>query len=178
MEGSDRTLGRPGGLDREVRRPRLKPALPLTALLSVLTLVALGCSTKTAATNPTVLTTPSPAATTPTSPAAVATTPAPSASTAAAVDLSGTWSGTYSGAFSGTFSLTWTQSGSNLSGTIKLSAPPSTLGITGTVQGTAITFGAVGGVAYSGSVSGTNSMSGSYTVPGATAGGSWSATKS
>ena len=40
--------------------------------------------------------------------------------------LAGTWSGQYSGAYHGTFTLHWTQSGSNLNGTIKLSAPSGT----------------------------------------------------
>lgn len=47
--------------------------------------------------------------------------------------------------------------------------------ITGNVGGSAITFGAVGGVAYTGTVSG-NSMSGNYQVPGGPS-GTWSATK-
>ena len=42
---------------------------------------------------------------------------------AVAGSLSGTWSGQYGGSFQGTFSLNWQQSGSSLSGTIKLSAP-------------------------------------------------------
>jgi hypothetical protein len=91
--------------------------------------------------------------------------------------LSGRWSGHYNGAYDGTFVLIWTQSGSNLSGTIKLSTPNVTLGIDGTVSGETIRFGTVGSVAitYSGSVS-RNSMSGQYQTP--TGGGSWSATKS
>ena len=36
--------------------------------------------------------------------------------------LSGTWSGQYSGGYNGTFTLNWTQSGSKLTGTIKLSS--------------------------------------------------------
>jgi hypothetical protein len=88
--------------------------------------------------------------------------------------LSGTWSGRYSGAFQGTFILTWQQSGSNLSGTIKLSSPAESLRITGNVNGSSIRFGAVGAVTYSGSVSG-NTMSGTYRSR--IGGGSWSATK-
>jgi hypothetical protein len=133
-----------------------------------------GCSASSTTTTPT----PASANTVPTS------TPAPtSAPTAtptpvpAAVDLSGSWTGQYSGAFNGTFTLTWTQSGATLSGDITLSAPPNTVHVSGNVGGTAITFGAVGGVTYSGSVSG-NSMSGNYQVPGGGPGGTWSATKS
>ncbi len=88
--------------------------------------------------------------------------------------LSGTWSGKYGGAYHGTFILRWKQSGSSLSGTIKLSNPSSTLIVHGTLHGTAIRFGTVGGAAitYTGSVSG-KSMSGSYKTPGG--GGPWSA---
>ena len=90
--------------------------------------------------------------------------------------LSGTWSGKYGGAYHGTFTLHWTQSGSRLSGTIKLSNTSSRPSITGTVRGSTIRFGTVGSAAitYSGSVSG-KSMSGRYHTPGG--GGSWSAHK-
>lgn len=113
------------------------------------------------------------AATTATTSSQATTTTAASAS-----GLSGTWSGRYSGAYNGTFTLTWQQSGTSLSGSIKLSSPASTLGITGNVKGSLIRFGAVGGVTYSGTVSG-NSMSGRYRTPnqGSRGSGSWSATK-
>ncbi|MGA8218934.1 MAG: hypothetical protein WB771_10230, partial [Solirubrobacterales bacterium] len=70
----------------------------------------------------------------------------------------------------------WQQSGSTLSGTIKLSNSGGTEQINGTVNGSAIKFGTVGGpgITYSGSVSG-SSMSGSYQTPGG--GGPWSASK-
>ena len=74
--------------------------------------------------------------------------------------------------------LTWQQTGSTLSGTIKLSAPSVSLGINGTVQGGAINFGTVGGLAvtYTGSVTGNGTaMSGNYTT--ANGGGSWTASK-
>ena len=95
---------------------------------------------------------------------------------AASGPLSGTWSGKYSGAYHGTFTLNWTQSGSKLSGTIKLSTQRSKLSLNGTVRGSTIRFGTVGSAAitYSGSVSG-KSMSGSYRTPGG--GGPWSAHK-
>lgn len=89
--------------------------------------------------------------------------------------LAGTWSGHYSGAYSGTFKLHWTQSGSRLRGSIKLSSPRGTYGINGSVHGSAITFGAVGaGATYTGSVSG-KSMSGRYKTRNG--GGPWSARK-
>jgi hypothetical protein len=92
-----------------------------------------------------------------------------------AATLSGTWSGQYSGGYNGTFTLQWTQSGSKLTGTIKLSQPSGTFSINGNVHGGAISFGAVGaGATYTGSVSG-KSMSGSYDA--APQGGSWSAKK-
>jgi hypothetical protein len=90
--------------------------------------------------------------------------------------LSGAWSGKYSGAYHGTFTLHWTQSGSKLSGTIKLSTQRSKLSLKGSVRGSTIRFGTVGSAAitYSGSVSG-KSMSGRYQTPGG--GGPWSAHK-
>ena len=113
--------------------------------------------------------------------ATAASSPTASASAskvrAAGGPLSGTWSGKYSGAYHGTFTLQWKQSGSLLSGTIKLSTNPNSKpSIKGTVHGSTIRFGTVGSAAitYSGSVSG-KSMSGSYHTPGG--GGSWSAHK-
>jgi hypothetical protein len=89
--------------------------------------------------------------------------------------LAGTWSGHYSGAYSGTFTLHWTQSGSKLSGSITLSNPRGKYHISGSVHGSAITFGAVGaGATYTGSVSG-KSMSGRY--KSRKGGGPWSARK-
>src|SRR5579859_7324391 len=90
--------------------------------------------------------------------------------------LSGAWSGQYGGAYAGTFKLHWTQSGTNLGGTIHLSAPARALTVRGTLAGNTIRFGTVGSVAitYSGTVSG-SSMSGSYSTPNG--GGPWSANK-
>jgi len=89
--------------------------------------------------------------------------------------LSGTWSGHYSGGYNGTFTLRWTQRGSKLTGTIKLSQPSGTYDVSGSVHGSAISFGAVTvGATYTGSVSG-SSMSGKYNAT--PSGGSWSATK-
>jgi hypothetical protein len=106
--------------------------------------------------------------------------PASSAPAAAATTgLSGTWKGQYGGGYAGTFHLTWRQSGSRLTGTIRLSAPPTTLPINGHVQGGSISFGTLGSLAitYSGTVSG-SSMSGTYQVHvNGSTGGSWSAAK-
>lgn len=97
------------------------------------------------------------------------------ASAASSPSLAGTWTGKYGGAFSGTFRLHWTQSGSKLTGTITLSYPSGKYPITGSVHGSAITFGAVGaGATYTGSVSG-KSMSGHYRT--GRGGGTWSAHK-
>jgi hypothetical protein len=148
--------------------------LLLAALLTVLSVVAVGCGSGSTTTS---TATSTPAATTPA--AATPTTSAPATTTAAvASGLSGTWKGQYGGGYSGTFVLKWQQSESNLSGTIKLSAPASTLNIHGTLSGSSISFGTVGSLAitYSGTVSG-NSMSGNYQVAGSS-GGSWSASKS
>jgi len=64
-----------------------------------------------------------------------------------------------------------------VNGSIKLSSPADTLNITGTLTGNAISFGAVGVVAYTGTVNG-NSMSGSYVDRANGQTGTWSATKS
>jgi hypothetical protein len=149
------------------------PRTVLMALAGLTVMVVAGCGSSTDATSPTPSipqTSPPTAAPTPT-PTAIATpTPAP-----ATVDLSGTWTGQYSGPFNGTFTLKWTQSGSSLDGTIALSSPADNLHISGTVTGSAISFGAVGVVTYSGTVSG-SSMSGSYTDVANGQSGSWSAT--
>jgi hypothetical protein len=128
---------------------------------------------------------PSPSASSPASTVPAASTPivsAPASATAAATaaaatGLSGKWSGQYSGAYQGTFALRWRQSGSNVRGTIKISAPASSFAIRGTVVNGTIRFGTVGSMAitYSGTVSG-NSMSGSYQV-GGSPGGPWSASR-
>lgn len=106
-----------------------------------------------------------------------APTPTTSSSPSATGTLSGTWNGQYGGSYSGTFVLNWTQTGSALSGTIKLSNPASTFPIHGSLSGTSISFGTVGStnITYTGAVSGT-SMSGHYQVA-AGGGGSWSAAK-
>jgi hypothetical protein len=136
------------------RLPLLSLALPVSAAITI----CCGNSIATAASSPT------------------AGAPASNVR-AAGGPLSGTWSGRYSGAYHGTFTLRWTQSGSQLSGTIKLSTSPNAKpSIKGTVHGSTIRFGTVGSAAitYSGSVSG-KSMSGHYQTPGG--GGSWSAHK-
>jgi hypothetical protein len=89
--------------------------------------------------------------------------------------LAGTWSGRYSGAVAGTFTLRWTQSGSTLRGSIKLSNPPGRYPITGVVRSSKISFGAVGvGATYTGTISG-RSMSGRW--KSANRGGTWNARK-
>jgi hypothetical protein len=153
------------------RRPRrLVLGMTMSAALAVALAACSssgGPTTKVPATRP-VSTVP--AVTTPT-----ASTSAPS--TAPVSGLSGRWSGQYSGTFTGTFDLNWTQSGSKLNGTIKISTPPQTLSLNGALRGSTISFGTVGSeaITYSGTVSG-NSMSGTYRVNGS-AGGPWSASK-
>ena len=91
--------------------------------------------------------------------------------------LSGKWTGTYSGTYSGTFKLTWQQNDAKLSGTIDLSQG-GTSTVNGTVTGSSIKFGTVGGgaaITYTGTVAG-DSMSGSYSTPNG--GGTWSAHRS
>ena len=93
---------------------------------------------------------------------------------AAAPRIAGTWHGTYGGAYSGTFTIHWTATGSLLHGTIHLSSPSGTYGITGAITRTGkIHFGAVDvGAKYTGTAT-AKSMSGRYTSPGG--GGPWSA---
>jgi hypothetical protein len=148
----------------------IRITLGITALLGGALLA--GCSsstsdtpTPTAAASNISTTTPTVAAPAPTTAAAVA-----------AADVSGGWSGQYSGVYNGTFTLTWQQTGSAVNGQIVLSSPAHTFTITGNLSGNAITFGAVGAVTYTGTVSG-SSMSGTYQVPGG-GGGNWSASKS
>ena len=90
--------------------------------------------------------------------------------------IAGTWSGKYSGAYSGKFTLHWKLIRSQLRGTITLSKPQGSYGITGSVtRGGGINFGVVKvGATYTGHVFGTT-MSGSYRTPGG--GGTWSAHK-
>lgn len=136
------------------------------ALMGVAVVAACGSAGTSGTSTPTV-------ATAPRQTVAPVSTPTPAA---ASVDLSGTWSGQYSGPFNGTFRLNWTQTGSQLSGTIVLSSPSDTLDITGTVSGSSISFGAVGVVTYTGTVNG-SSMSGSYVDVANGQSGSWSANK-
>lgn len=159
---STRSSERLGDIDRSARRRRLSSGLRLIAALLVLSVIAVGCSSPKKTTG-TGVTTP--------------TTSAQAPTTAAVTGgLSGTWTGQYTGADQGTFTLTWQQSGLNLTGTIKLSAPSVTDDISGTVQGDTISFGTLGAEAttYSGSVSG-NTMSGTYKAPNGS--GTWNATK-
>lgn len=145
----------------------------LVALAGLTVVLLAACSASTSTDTPTATTAQTaPPTTTPTPPPTATPTPAP-----AAVDLSGSWSGTYSGPFTGTFTLTWSQSGPSLNGTIQLSSPQRTLHISGNVSGSGISFGAVGVVTYTGTVSGT-SMSGSYTDIANGQSGTWSASKS
>jgi hypothetical protein len=163
---------------------RLVPGMTLATALAI-TLAACSSSASTTATQTTGT---APSAGTSTASAAAASTPtagtpAASSSAPAAVNgLSGNWTGQYSGASQGHFTLQWTQSGSALSGTIRLETDGVTMPIQGTVVGSSIRFGTVGssGITYTGMVSG-NSMSGSYKLVaanGTTFSGPWSAARS
>ncbi|MGA8522129.1 MAG: hypothetical protein WB807_03650 [Candidatus Dormiibacterota bacterium] len=145
------------------------PGNRFLALNFALAAIALGgCSASTTSGTPT-----SAATSTPTP----IPTPRPTAGPTPPPDLSGTWTGQYSGPFNGTFALRWTQNGSALSGSIALSSPRDNLQISGNVTGSSISFGAVGVVTYTGTVSGFFNMSGSYTDIANGHAGSWSATK-
>lgn len=152
---------------------RLRASILLTGAIPVVALLATGCSSGSASSVTTAkVSSAAAAASTPAS-APASTTTAP----ATAGDLSGTWNGTYNGSYSGTFTVKWTQSGSNVNGTIALPSVGTTERLNGTVSGDKITFGTVGSfaVTYSGTFSG-SSMSGTYNVTGSPA-GNWSATK-
>jgi hypothetical protein len=128
--------------------------------------------------------TPSGSETTPSVPGTTTQSPAPGAS--ASDTLTGAWSGAYASTSSpgsnGTFTIQFTQSGSQLSGTINIQGSPciTTGTIIGTLNGGQITFGAVEGeqtIQYTGSVSG-NTMSGTYSAPQCgNATGTWTASK-
>jgi hypothetical protein len=105
-------------------------------------------------------------------------TPTPSATeTPPSVDLSGAWLGLCTGPFNGFCSVTWTQTANSLDGTFMLSSPPDTLHISGNLTGSTISFGAVGVVTFTGSLSG-STMSGSYTDIANGKTGSWTVTLS
>ena len=153
----------------------MKRTIVLLTVIPVVSLLA-GCSASTTTGTPTVAPATSAATPTATATPTAAPTPTPTASVATVVPLGGTWNGTYSGKYSGTFVLTWVQSGAGLVGTIALTSPNTTLHITGNATGSSINFGAVGSVAYTGTISG-NTMSGTYVEAGGGGNGSWSAMK-
>lgn len=148
------------------------------AALTALTIGALAaCGSSSTGGTPTPGSTSTPtAAPTPTPTAIPTPTPVPT-QPPPTVQVTGSWSGSYSGPFNGTFTLTWTQNGSAVDGTIHLSSPKDTLSINGNLTGNAISFGAVGVVRYSGTVSG-NNMGGSYVDVANGETGIWSASKS
>jgi hypothetical protein len=151
----------------------VRTTLAALAVLGVGALAA--CGSSSTGGSPTPGSSSSAAATVaPTAVPTAAPTPTPAPPT---VQLTGTWAGQYTGPFNGTFTLNWTQTGSKVDGTIKLSSPPDTLNINGNLTGNAISFGAVGVVTYTGTVNG-KSMSGSYTDLANGQKGSWSATES
>ena len=150
------------------RRPR---AAVIAGLGIVVALIVPACGSGGGGSSSTGTSTPAAAST----PATQVTTTTSTSTTTSDSGLSGKWKGTYSGTYSGTFVLNWNQSGSKLNGTIDLSTA-GTVPVNGTVDGSSIKFGTVGGSAvhYTGSVSG-DSMSGSYTTAGGD--GSWTAHK-
>ena len=156
---------------------RLRASILLTGAIPAVALLATGCSSGSASsvTAAKVSSAAVAAATAASTPAS--TTTAPATAPATASDLTGTWNGTYNGSYSGSFTVKWTQSGSDVDGTIALPSVGTTEQLNGTVSGDKITFGTVGSfaVTYSGTFSG-SSMSGTYNVTGSPA-GNWSATK-
>jgi hypothetical protein len=168
----------PSPRDRGVRHrspSRLRASILLTGAIPVIALLATGCSSGSASSVTTAKVNSAAVAASTAAATHASTTTAPA--TATASDLTGTWNGTYNGSYSGTFTVKWTQSGSNVDGTIALPSAGTTEQLSGTVSGDKITFGTVGSfaVTYSGTFSG-SSMSGTYNVTGSPA-GNWSATK-
>ena len=164
----------------------MKPSLlRAIALVTAMTLSLVACTSSGATAAPTGT---SPVIVPPTSTAAPSVTAVPSPSPTpapTASGLAGQWNGTWQNSqpdhASGTFTLKWTQTGSNLSGTITINGTPCLTGgtIAGTVNGGAISFGVVSGevqVSYDGSVSG-NKMQGTYATTCGNAKGAWAATK-
>lgn len=111
-----------------------------------------------------------------------------STATPAAGQLEGTWTGTYTSkkfsSTSGGFTVVFTQSGTELSGTITLEAGCVTSGtLSGTVTGDTIDFGAVKGqgrtVSFTGSVDG-DQMKGTYDSDASCGNdnGTWTASRS
>ena len=95
------------------------------------------------------------------------------------LQLGGIWTGSYTGGkFSGNFTLNWTQTGTKLDGSLKLSDPSGTYNCTGSINGSSVQFGAVSvGATYTGSVSSDGkSMSGNWKSP--VDSGGWHASKS
>jgi hypothetical protein len=97
-------------------------------------------------------------------------------------DASGTWEGTWSSTsygISGSFTAKITQTGTNLSGTIDVPD----VGIIdtelkGTASGESMIFGDINDrITFTGTRSGSNNASGTYTYPGMSDSGSWQATK-
>jgi hypothetical protein len=93
------------------------------------------------------------------------------------VDLSGTWAGECTGPFNGFCSLTLMQTANTLHVTFMLSSPPDNLHTSGKLTGSTISFGAVGVVTFTGTLSG-STLSGSYTDIANGISGSWSVTLS
>ena len=161
-----------------------------TASAAVLLLGLAACAqTPAAAPSPspsaseTATATPSPTAAATTTTATTSATP--TASTTALGPLTGSWKGTWVNESPqtavGTFTLSWAQQGNTLIGAIGVVGSTCLTGgnVTGTVNGSQLSFGAVEGnnmINYTGTVSG-NTMSGTYISACGNSKGAWSAVK-
>ncbi len=128
-------------------------------------------------------------ATTPTSVIVTETTPTqppPTPTQANTGGISGIWNGQWANqtpdTATGTFSVQLIQQGSTLTGNISIVGTPCLTGgsVTGTINGSAINFGVVEGqvtVNYTGTITGSNTMSGTYATNCGNAYGDWQATK-
>jgi hypothetical protein len=96
------------------------------------------------------------------------------------LDLSGTWGGLCTGPFNGFCTLAWTQTANALDGTFAVqggSSPPDNLHISGNLTGSTVSFGTVGVVTFTGTLS-ASTLSGSYTDIANGKTGSWTVTLS
>jgi hypothetical protein len=151
-------------------------------LLGSLSACALVNPNATASATPSATASPTPSPT----PTVTATpTPTPTASATGLGALSGAWKGTWTNETPtpavGTFTLTWAQQGTLLVGAIGVTGSNCIAAgnVTGNVDGSKISFGAVEGtklITYVGTVSG-NTMSGTYSSDCGPSKGTWTAIK-
>ena len=155
------------------------------AIALLATLSACATATPNAAASPTPTATAEPSPSAVPTPSLTTATVTPSATPTGLGALTGTWKGTWTNetptAAVGTFTLTWVQQGSLVVGALGVTGSNciSAGNVTGNVDGTKISFGAVEGnklITYVGTVTG-NQMSGTYSSDCGPSKGTWNAIK-